>query len=102
MTRRTIVQNQWRRAMAARKVTQFGSEEQIFGEEEQAPTGYQATKKRSATRSGSRRLPALPEDEFHETMTLQEAKSIARHLGLTVRQVRYALQRRRRGSLSLQ
>jgi hypothetical protein len=35
-------------------------------------------------------------------MTLQEAKSIARHLGLKVRQVRYALQRRRRGSLSLQ
>jgi hypothetical protein len=25
---------------------------------------------------------------FHNTMTLQEAKSIARHLGLTLRQVR--------------
>ena len=30
----------------------------------------------------------LPEDEFHKAMTLQEAKSIARHLGLTLRQVR--------------
>jgi L-ribulose-5-phosphate 3-epimerase UlaE len=28
------------------------------------------------------------EDECHKTMTLQEAKSIARHLGLTLRQVR--------------
>ena len=28
------------------------------------------------------------EDECHKTMTLQEAKSIARRLGLTLRQVR--------------
>jgi hypothetical protein len=34
-------------------------------------------------------LCVLLDDEFHKTMTLQEAKSIARrHLGLTVRQVR--------------
>ena len=30
----------------------------------------------------------LPEDDFHKTMMLREAKSIARHLGLTLRQVR--------------
>ena len=30
----------------------------------------------------------LPLVRFHNTMTLQEAKSIARHLGLTLRQVR--------------
>ena len=30
----------------------------------------------------------LPDDDFHKAMTLQEAKSIARHLRLTLRQVR--------------
>ena len=30
----------------------------------------------------------LPEDDFRKTMMLREAKSIARHLGLTLRQVR--------------
>ena len=30
----------------------------------------------------------LPEDDFHKTMMLREAKSIARHLGLTLRTVR--------------
>jgi hypothetical protein len=30
----------------------------------------------------------LPRMRFHNTMTLPEAKSIARHLGLTLRQVR--------------
>jgi hypothetical protein len=33
-------------------------------------------------------LCVLPEDDFHKTMMLREAKSIARHLGLTLRQVR--------------
>jgi hypothetical protein len=33
-------------------------------------------------------LCALFEDDFNKTMTLQEAKSIARHLGLTLRKVR--------------
>ena len=31
---------------------------------------------------------ASPMKRFHNTMTLQEAKSIARHLGLTLRKVR--------------
>jgi hypothetical protein len=30
----------------------------------------------------------LPNDDFHKAMTLQEPKSIARHLGLTLRQLR--------------
>jgi hypothetical protein len=30
----------------------------------------------------------LPDNDFPKSMTLQEAKSIARHLGLTLRQVR--------------
>jgi hypothetical protein len=33
-------------------------------------------------------LLVLPDDDFHKAMTLQEAKSIARHLRLTLRQVR--------------
>jgi hypothetical protein len=32
-------------------------------------------------------LLTLPDDDFHEAMTLQQAKSIARHLGLTLRMV---------------
>jgi hypothetical protein len=34
-------------------------------------------------------LCVLPEDDFHPTMMLREAKSIARHLGLTLRQVNF-------------
>jgi hypothetical protein len=45
-------------------------------------TGDKATNRRF------RQICVLPEDEFHKTMTLQEAKSIARHLGLTLRKVR--------------
>jgi hypothetical protein len=33
-------------------------------------------------------LLVVPDDAFQEAMTLQEAKSIARHLGLTLRKVR--------------
>ena len=33
-------------------------------------------------------LLMLPNDDFHKAMTLQGAKSIARHLGLTLRQLR--------------
>jgi hypothetical protein len=33
-------------------------------------------------------LLVLPDGDFHKAMTLQEAKSIARHLGLTLRRVR--------------
>ena len=48
----------------------------------------EATKKRTAKTSGIRRLVRVAEDDFHKTMMLREAKSIARHLGLTLRQVR--------------
>jgi hypothetical protein len=44
----------------------------------------------SATRSGSRRLPGAARRRISRNY---EAKSIARHLGLTVRQVRYAADR---------
>ena len=33
------------------------------------------------------REPLLPDDDFTKTMTLRKAKSIARHLRLTLRQV---------------
>jgi hypothetical protein len=42
----------------------------------------------AATKRRFRQICVLPEDNFTTTMTLQEAKSIARHLGLTLRQVR--------------
>ena len=51
-------------------------------------TGIKATKK---TVRQNKRYPspcACCRRRFHNTMTLQEAKSIARHLGLTLRRVR--------------
>ena len=51
-------------------------------------TGLKATKKRVRQEKRYPPLCVLPKDEFHKTMTLQEAKSIARHLGFTLRQVR--------------
>ena len=60
----------------------------LLAKSNKSQTGVKATKKRSAKRSGIRRLVRAAEDECHKTMTLQEAKSIARHLRLTLRQVR--------------
>jgi hypothetical protein len=52
-------------------------------------TAVKATKKRIRQQEAVVAVySALPEDEFHKTMTLREAKSIARHLGLNLRQVR--------------
>ena len=53
----------------------------FLAESNKSQTGLKATK----------RYPppcGLSKDEFHKTMTLQEAKSIARHLRFTLRQVR--------------
>jgi hypothetical protein len=60
----------------------------LLAKSNKSQTGVKATKKRSAKRSGIGRLVRAAEDECHKTMTLQEAKSIARRLGLTLRQVR--------------
>ena len=60
----------------------------LLAKSNKSQTGVKATKKRSAKTSGIRRLVRAAEDECHKTMTLQEAKSIARRLGLTLRQVR--------------
>ena len=51
-------------------------------------TGGKATKKRIRQKKRYPPPCACCRRRFHETMTLQEAKSIARHLGLTLRQVR--------------
>ena len=50
--------------------------------------GREATKKQIRPWSGIRRPVRAARRRFHKTMTLQEAKSIARHLGLTLRKVR--------------
>jgi hypothetical protein len=49
--------------------------------------GGKATKRGFATRSGIRRLMRAVRRRLHKAMTLQKAKSIARHLGLTLREV---------------
>ena len=51
-------------------------------------TGVKATKKRIRQKKRYPPPRACCGRRFHETMMLQEAKSIARHLGLTLRQVR--------------
>jgi hypothetical protein len=69
--------------MAAPHATQFLAATNKFSAPiNKSQTGAKPTKKRI------RRLVRAARGRFHETMMLQEAKSIALHLRLTLRQVR--------------
>jgi hypothetical protein len=56
--------------------------------DQQSLTGLTTTSRAtSIARSSSTALLMLPDDDFTKPLTLQEAKSIARHLGFTLRKV---------------
>src|SRR4030095_9523028 len=74
--------------MAAPHVAQFWQQRTNFWRKVTSPRpGSKRLRNGSAKRSGIRRLVRAARRRFHETMTLQEAKSIARHLRLTLRHV---------------
>jgi hypothetical protein len=70
----------------------MAAKNKFLAESNKSGAGGKATKNRAPAMNGYQQgidaLLVLPNDDFHKAMTLQEAKSIARHLRLTLRQVR--------------
>jgi hypothetical protein len=65
-----------------------GGDEQMFGAKQQIFGTGQSDEEAGRSNEGIRLFVRAAGRRFHKTMTLQEAKSIARHLGLTLRKVR--------------